>query len=173
MGEWEDMSIDMVQWNVLSKQLEDLSVLFRLIRYAPIHLRESQSQLLEFPLTEASDDLDFTLSSILQKGRGMTLTTWWKEYTVIIHFLTAWHYLFGVGAVSELVARWITQNLLEVSLLFTDPDTGEGSHQAMNIDQDAGPEHASEANIATLECSEEVVVIQGKVSNKGRRITCG
>ena len=70
MGEWEDMSIDMVQWNGLSKQLEDLSYLSRLVHYCPVKLRETQRQILDNPLKEAPDNLDFTLASILQKGRG-------------------------------------------------------------------------------------------------------
>lgn len=72
IGEWEDMSIDMVQWNVLSKQLEDLTYLARLIRYSPVKLRENQRLLLDCPLKDVQDNLEFTLESILQKGRGMT-----------------------------------------------------------------------------------------------------
>ena len=70
MSDWEDMSIDMVHWNVLSKQFEDLSFLSRLISYVPSKLRETQRQKLEFSVEENVDTLEFSLSSILQKGRG-------------------------------------------------------------------------------------------------------
>lgn len=64
------MSIDMVQWNVLSKQLEDLTYLSRLIKCKPIKLKSVQRSVLDYLIGETSDELDFTLSSILQKGRG-------------------------------------------------------------------------------------------------------
>ena len=70
MNEWENMSIDMVQWNVLLKQLEDLSALSRLIQYCPIHLRELQRQKLQYFVEDNCDNLEFSLASILQKGRG-------------------------------------------------------------------------------------------------------
>lgn len=70
MNEWEDMSVDMVQWNVMSKQFEDLSFLVRMIRYVPVYLRETQSQNLCYPIDETIDNLEFSLVSILQKGRG-------------------------------------------------------------------------------------------------------
>lgn len=73
MGEWEDMSVDMVQWNVLSKQLEDLSFLSRIIRYIPAHMRKTQSLHLDYPVEEQVETLEFSLSSILQKGRGMKI----------------------------------------------------------------------------------------------------
>lgn len=73
MNEWEDMSSDIVKWNVLSKQLEDLSCLGRLVQYVPSNLREEQSRLLGFPLNENLDELLFSLSSVLQKGRGWQL----------------------------------------------------------------------------------------------------
>ncbi len=71
MSDWEDMSIDMVTWNVLSKQFEDLSFLSRLIRYVPAKLRETQRQNLEILVEENVDSLEFSLASILQKGRGI------------------------------------------------------------------------------------------------------
>lgn len=73
MNEWEDMSSDIVKWNVLSKQLEDLSCLARLVKYVPLNLRKEQSQLIGFPLNENQDELLFSLSSVLQKGRGWQL----------------------------------------------------------------------------------------------------
>lgn len=68
--EWEDMSVDMVQWNVLSKQLEDLSFLSRIIRYVPVYMRKKQSLHLDHLIEENVETLEFSLSSILQKGRG-------------------------------------------------------------------------------------------------------
>ena len=71
MSDWEDMSVDMVQWNVLLKQLEDLSSLSRLIRYQPTQLRRLNASQLDYYIDQISEDpLDFTLSGILQKGRG-------------------------------------------------------------------------------------------------------
>lgn len=70
LSDWEDMSIDMVQWNVLSKQLEDLTYLLRLIKYKPVKLKAFQRSVLDNFIEETPDELDFTLSSILQKGRG-------------------------------------------------------------------------------------------------------
>lgn len=72
MSDWEDMSIDMVTWNVLSKQFEDLSFLSRLIRYVPAKLRETQRLNLEILVEENVDTLEFSLASILQKGRGIS-----------------------------------------------------------------------------------------------------
>jgi hypothetical protein len=72
MNDWEDMSIDFCAWNVLSKQLEDLSFLSRLIRYSPVQLRETQSRSLDFLVEDKDfDNLEFSLASILQKGRGI------------------------------------------------------------------------------------------------------
>ncbi len=72
MNDWEDMSIDFCAWNVLSKQLEDLSFLSRLIRYNPVQLRETQRRDLDFLVEDKySDNLEFSLASILQKGRGI------------------------------------------------------------------------------------------------------
>lgn len=72
MNDWEDMSIDFCAWNVLSKQLEDLSFLSRLIRYNPVQLRERQRRDLDFLVEDKySDILEFSLASILQKGRGI------------------------------------------------------------------------------------------------------
>ena len=70
LNEWEDMSIDMVHWNVLSKQLEDLTYLQRLIRYKPSKLKLIQRRNLDYFNEETSEELEFTLTSILQKGRG-------------------------------------------------------------------------------------------------------
>jgi len=70
LSDWEDMSIDMVQWNVLSKQLEDLTYLLRLIKYKPAKLKAFQRSVLDNFIEETPDELNFTLSSILQKGRG-------------------------------------------------------------------------------------------------------
>ena len=70
LNEWEDMSIDMVHWNVLSKQLEDLTYLQRLIRYKPSKLKLIQRRSLVYFNEETSEELEFTLTSILQKGRG-------------------------------------------------------------------------------------------------------
>lgn len=71
MGEWEDMSVDMVQWNVLSKQFEDLSYLSRLIYYTPAELRQLGSQEVDYLLDAPFQKLEFTLATILQKGRGI------------------------------------------------------------------------------------------------------
>jgi len=74
MNDWEDMSIDFCAWNVLSKQLEDLSFLSRLIRYIPVQLRETQRRDLSFVDEDKYfDNLEFSLASVLQKGRGITL----------------------------------------------------------------------------------------------------
>jgi len=70
-GEWEDMSIDMVHWNELSKQLEDLSYLSRLVHYQPQMLQKTNAENLNLSIPDVSDNLDFSLSTILQKGRGM------------------------------------------------------------------------------------------------------
>ena len=70
LNEWEDMSIDMVHWNVLSKQLEDLTYLQRLIRYKPSKLKLIKRRNLDYFNEETSEELEFTLTSILQKGRG-------------------------------------------------------------------------------------------------------
>jgi hypothetical protein len=72
MNDWEDMSIDFCAWNVLSKQIEDLSFLSRLIRYIPAQLRETQKRDLGFLVEDKHlDNLEFSLASILQKGRGI------------------------------------------------------------------------------------------------------
>ncbi len=71
MGEWEDMSVDMVQWNVLSKQFEDLSYLSRLIYYTPAELRQLGSQEVDYLVDAPLQKLEFTLATILQKGRGI------------------------------------------------------------------------------------------------------
>lgn len=72
INDWEDMSIDFCSWNVLSKQLEDLSFLSRLIHYVPAHLHEAQSRKLNYVIQEKDlDKLEFSLASILQKGRGI------------------------------------------------------------------------------------------------------
>ena len=68
--DWEDMSIDMVQWNVLSKQLEDLTYLSRLIKYKLVKHKSVQRSVLDYLIEETPNELSFTLSSILQKGRG-------------------------------------------------------------------------------------------------------
>ena len=72
-GEWEDMSVDMVHWNMLSKQFEDLSYLSRLVCYAPKILRQTHCQSLQLSIEEVDDDLDFSLTTVLQKGRGMSM----------------------------------------------------------------------------------------------------
>ena len=69
-GEWEDMSVDMVHWSALTKQLEDLYHLHRLLRYEPMHLRQSRIHALELRCDETPELLEFTLASVLRKGRG-------------------------------------------------------------------------------------------------------
>ena len=91
INEWEDVSADVFKWNALSKQLEDLARLSRLIRFVPARLRELQSQLLDYSGDGSLEELNFSLNSVLQKGRG---------------------------SVTEMIGRWLTQNLLEVDVLF-------------------------------------------------------
>lgn len=129
MNDWEDMSIDFCSWNVLSKQLEDLSYLSRLIHYVPAHLREAQSRKLDY-VVEDLDKLEFSLASVLQKGRG---------------------------AVSELIARWLTQNLLEAEIIFEPAETRENSDQSIT---DVDTELAPEADKLSVGTSEESSVIQ-------------
>lgn len=71
-GEWEDMSIDMVHWNELLKQLEDLSHLSRLLHYQPQISRQMNLENLNLSIPNVDDNLDFSLTTILQKGRGMS-----------------------------------------------------------------------------------------------------
>lgn len=138
ISDWEDMSVDMVQWNVLLKQLEDLVTLSRLISYRPSQSRSLNDELLQCRSDEPADSLDFTLTTILQKGRG---------------------------AVTELIARWLTQNLLEPDILFSQ----QLSLAAPNADADASEstsaepmvvEPAAEAENPFLVSAEELAVIQ-------------
>lgn len=69
-GEWEDMSVEMMHWSALTKQLEDLSHLSQLLRYVPVHLRQHRIHELELRLEENQEPLEFTLASVLRKGRG-------------------------------------------------------------------------------------------------------
>lgn len=71
-GEWEDMSIDMVHWNELLKQLEDLSHLSRLLHHQPQISRQMNLENLNLSIPNVDDNLDFSLTTILQKGRGMS-----------------------------------------------------------------------------------------------------
>lgn len=122
-GEWEDMSIDMVHWNELSKQLEDLSHLSRLVHYQPQISRQMNFENLKLNMPDVTDNLDFSLTTILQKGRG---------------------------SVTELVARWLTKNLLPVDILFDSERTGV----------DDAPEMAPEAESPALENLQEVAHIR-------------
>lgn len=70
-GEWEDMSVDMVHWSGLTKQLEDLSQLSQLLRYVPVHLRQQRTHELDLQFNETPEQLEFTLGSVLGKGRGI------------------------------------------------------------------------------------------------------
>lgn len=150
MNDWEDMSIDFCSWNVLSKQLEDLSYLSRLIHYVPAHLREAQSRKLDY-VVEDLDKLEFSLASVLQKGRGI-----FRYYSEKIRFVI--HTLNLTGAVSELIARWLTQNLLEAEIIFEPAETRENSDQSIT---DVDTELAPEADKLSVGTSEESSVIQG------------
>lgn len=83
ISDWEDMSVDMVQWNVLLKQLEDLVTLSRLISYRPSQSRSLNDELLQCRSDEPADSLDFTLTTILQKGRGFSYF-----FSVVMTFLS-------------------------------------------------------------------------------------
>lgn len=60
---------------------------------------------------------------------------------------------------SELIARWLTQNLLEAEMIFKPEEKGENSDQSMT---DIDSELAPEADKMSLESSEESTVIQGR-----------
>lgn len=74
--------------------------------------------------------------------------------------------MWGTGAVTELIARWLTQNLLEPDILFSQ----QLSLAAPNADADASEstsaepmvvEPAAEAENPFLVSAEELAVIQG------------
>ena len=64
------------------------------------------------------------------------------------------------GAVSELVARWLSTNLLEVDVIF--------DHRAVEEDADSMTdsekitEQVPEADSISLESSEELIILEGK-----------
>lgn len=152
LGEWEDMSVDMVHWSALTKQLEDLYHLSRLLRYVPMHLRQSRIHDLELRLDETSESLDFTLASILRKGRGIQ-----QVFTSKSFYITE---CFCLGSVSELIGRWIVQNLLEPTLLFPEQHCTENVSD-MSEDSDRSVEQAPEADKMPVGSSEEVFIIKG------------
>ncbi len=67
------------------------------------------------------------------------------------------------GAVTELVARWLTQNLLEIDTVFgpTAPEIKDDSDQSMT---EMETEQAPEADKLSIGTSEEVIVIQGMLN---------
>lgn len=61
-----------------------------------------------------------------------------------------------------MIARWVTQNLLEVDTLYGTLETQEDSDQSMT---DLKEELAAEPDKMSVETSEEVVIIQGNKEN--------
>ena len=59
---------------------------------------------------------------------------------------------------TELVARWYTQNLLEFDVLFDHKTVDED--QSMS-DSDKLPENAPEADSLHVESSEEIIILKG------------
>lgn len=79
----------------------------------------------------------------------------------IIICRSLFQFFFYTGSVTELVARWITQNLLEVEILLS-RQMGTEDNQSTGIgDSDVLPDQAPEANKTSLEVSGELGAIQG------------
>ena len=68
----------------------------------------------------------------------------------------------SAGAISELIARWITQNLLEVRTVIGATETKENLDESMTDLSDA--EWAAEADKLSVGSSEEAVIIQGIIT---------
>lgn len=107
MSDWEDMSVDMVQWNVLLKQLEDLSYLSRLTRYTAVQLRRANCENLNYPVQISPADLNFTLATVLQKGRGdSSISTFCKTLDFKKHFQDFYDVLFLIIYFKKIIFKF-------------------------------------------------------------------
>lgn len=62
---------------------------------------------------------------------------------------------------TELIARWFTQNLLETDVLFeTQKKVNNDADESMS-DPDKLPENAPEANMFSVVSSEEITILKG------------
>jgi hypothetical protein len=64
-----------------------------------------------------------------------------------------------------LVARWFTQNLLKANVVFDHKIVDENADESMS-DPDKLPENAPEADLLSVELSEEIAILQGTFSLK-------
>jgi len=80
MEEWETVSLDLVRWNILLKQIEDLSLLSTILS------QEIKFDSAILPLIPHHDEVEFSVYALLEKGKGICRYTAGFHISIMISF---------------------------------------------------------------------------------------
>ena len=95
-ADWEELSMDSAQWNVLLRQLEDLSMLDFVLQ------QRIKVELNALPHRLKWKSMPISLRLLLEKGRGNIKNL--IQNFIVFKILCSGNFL---GAISEIVAYWI------------------------------------------------------------------
>jgi len=172
--EWENVSLELIRWNILVKQIEDLSLLTMVI---------SQRPKLETPVLPvlSLEIQNLSVSDLLDKGKGVlslyTLSI--ERNTFLLIVLTCSKLTFeNLGCIAELVGKWLTSIGIDPALLVDEtevirkeyvpsPETGDkkvkkgrkGSSQEKSPPPNDQPE---EQAVEALHADKEISCVLGK-----------